>query len=90
MTSAEIGEQLGGAVAARREVEQRGRLVEPAGGDAAGLEIGVVDDVFEERNVGLDAAHAELAQAAVHALAGVVEFAAPGGHLHQQGIVIRA
>ncbi len=50
----------------------------------------MVDDVFEERNVGLDAAHAELAQAAVHALAGVVEFAAPGGHLDQQGIVIRS
>ncbi len=84
----QVGEQPGGAVAARGEVEQRGRLFQQAGGDAAGLEIGVVDDVFEERNVGLDAAHAELAQAAVHALAGVAEFAAPGGDLDQQGIVI--
>ena len=57
--------------------------------DVAGLEIGVVDDVFEKRNVGLDAAHAELAQRAVHALAGLCELAAPGRHLHQQRIVIR-
>ena len=37
---AQIGEQLGGAVAARGEAEQRGSLFEPAGGDVAGLKIG--------------------------------------------------
>ena len=36
---AQIGQQLGGAVAARRELEQLRRLVQPAGGDAARLEI---------------------------------------------------
>jgi hypothetical protein len=86
---AQVAEDARGAVAPRREAEQRGRFLEPARGHAAGLEIGVVDHVFEKRNVGLDAAHAELAQAAVHALAGVGEFAAPGGGLHQQGVVIR-
>ena len=37
----------------------------------------MVDDVFEERNVGLHAADAELAQRAVHALAGHVESRGP-------------
>ena len=49
----------------------------------------VVDHVFEERDVGLDAAHAELAEGAIHALAGVRELAAPGGDFHQQRIVVR-
>ena len=53
------------------------------------LEVRVVDHVFEERDVGLHAAHAELAQRAVHAVAGLVEFAAPGADLHQQRIVER-
>ena len=45
----------------RRGVDQRGRR-------RAGAEGLVVDDVFEERNVRLHAADAELAQRAVHAL----------------------
>ena len=85
----EVAQQFGGAVLARREFEQRGGFLEPSGAHVASLEIGVVDDVFEERDVGLDTAHAELAEAAVHALAGVRELASPGGGLDQQGIVER-
>ena len=63
--------RLRGAVLARGEGEERGRLIEKRGGDVARAEIGMVDDVFEERNVGLDAAHAEFAEGAVDALAGL-------------------
>ena len=69
--------------------EQRRSLVQKRRGRLAGLEVGMIDHVFEERNVGLDAADAELAQGAIHALAGVRELAAPGGDLHQQRIVVR-
>src|SRR6266705_3675058 len=47
----------------------------------------LVDHVFEERDVGLDTADAELAQAAVHALAGVSELASPSGGFAPPGIV---
>ena len=60
---AQVGQQPRGAVAPRREMEQRGSLVEERRGDAAGLKRGVVDHVLEERNVRLHAADAELAQA---------------------------
>ena len=49
----------------------------------------MIDHVFQERNVGLHAAHAEFAQRAVHALAGVREVASPRRDLHQQRIVKR-
>ena len=51
------------------------------------LEQRVIDHVLEERDIGLDAANAKLAQRAIHALAGLVEFAAPRRDLHQQRIV---
>ena len=78
----------GSAVLARREVEELRRLVDERRGDVAGAEIRVVDDVFEERNVRLDAADAEFAQRAVGAVAGVVELARPGADLHEQRIVV--
>ena len=87
---AEIGQQLGGAVAARRELEQLGRLVQPARGHVPRLEYRMVDDVFEERDVGLHAADAELAQARSMRWQALAEFAAPGGDLHQQRIVVTA
>ena len=43
----------------------------------AGLEIRMVDHVLQERDVRLHAAHAELPQRPVHALAGVPEIAVP-------------
>ena len=55
----------------------------------ARLERRVVDHVLEERNVGLHAADAELAQGAVHALAGFREVSAPARDLHEQRIVVR-
>ena len=69
---AEVGEQLGRAVAARRELEQLRRLVDERRGDVARQERRVGDHVLEERDVRLHAADAELAQRAVHALAGVL------------------
>ena len=66
---AEIREQLGGAVAAASETKQLRRFIEEGGGDFAGAETRMVDHIFEKRNVGLDAANAEFAQGAVHALA---------------------
>ena len=65
---AEVREQLGGAIAAAGKAKQFGRIVEKRGGDFAGAKFRVIDDVFDERNVGLDAADAELAEGAVHAL----------------------
>ena len=47
-----------------------GRIVEERRGDFAGAKFRVIDDVFDEGNVGGDAADAELAQRAVHAAAG--------------------
>src|SRR5438270_498608 len=48
----EVREQLRCAIAARFELEQLRRLFQPARAHAARLEIGVVDDVFEERDIG--------------------------------------
>ncbi len=49
----------------------------------------MVHHVFQERNVRLHPANAELPQAAVHPLTGVPELAPPRRHLHEQRIVIR-
>src|SRR5580700_7274185 len=49
----------------------------------------MVDDVFEERDVGLDAANPELAERAVHPLASFGKFCTPRRHLYEERIVIR-
>src|SRR5262249_43516534 len=85
----QIGEQLARAIAARGEFEELGRLLQPPCVDSASLEIGVIDDVLQKRDVGLHAAHTEFAEAAVHALAGIAELAAPSSGLDQEGIVER-
>src|ERR1051326_4969349 len=74
----QIREQLGGAVAARREAEQLEMFVEKRGGYVACLKLLVVDHVLKKRNVGLNAADAKFAESAVHALAGLVELAGHG------------
>ena len=56
---AEVREQLGGAVAAARKTEQFRRIIEKRCGDFAGAKFWVIDDVFDERNVGSHAADAE-------------------------------
>ncbi len=53
----------------------------------AGAERFVSDDVFEEGDVGFDAADAEFAEGAVHALAGGGEVAALCGEFDEHGIV---
>ena len=74
---AEEIQQLGRAVAARLELEQLGRGVDERRGRLAGAEFVVVNDVFQERDVRLHAADAELAQRAVHAVQRHVEGRAP-------------
>ena len=48
----------------------------------------VLDDVLEEGDVGFYAADAELAEGAVHALAGGLEVTASGGELDEHGVVV--
>ena len=85
----EVGEGAGGAVAAFAEFEELGLGVDELGVRLAGAEGLVGDDVFEERDVRFHAADAELAEGAIHALAGHREIAAHGGELHEHGIVER-
>ena len=53
-----------------------------------GAEGGVGNDILKKRDVGLDAADAELAQRAIHALAGHREIPPHGGDLHQHRIIV--
>src|SRR6266849_6067136 len=85
---AKIREQLGGAVATARETEQFGRLVEERGRDFAGAKLGMVHDIFDERDIRLHAANAEFAKGAIHALAGFGKIRAPGGDFDKQRIVV--
>src|SRR5581483_3295765 len=48
----------------------------------------MVDHVLQEGDVGLYAAYPELAQAAIHSLAGLAELASPGCRLNEQRIVV--
>src|SRR5882724_156071 len=85
---AEIGKQFGGAIAAARNAKEFGRVVEKRSSDFAGAEPGMIDDILEERNVGLDAANAKFAQSAIHTLARFRKIEAPGGDFHEERIVI--
>jgi len=85
----EIRQRAGGAVAADAELEQLGLGINELGVRLAGAEGFVGDDVFEERNVGLHASDAELAQGPVHALAGHRKIAAHRRDLHQHRVIIR-
>ena len=69
------------------ECEQLRRLVDEARGVAGVAELRMVDDVFEERQVGRDAADAEFAQRPVHARDRLGRRRRPGGDLLQQRIV---
>jgi hypothetical protein len=71
-----------------RPAEQLGGVVDERGGDLAGPEGRVQDQVVDERNVGAHAADAEFAQGAVHALDGLREGGRPGRDLDQQGVVV--
>jgi hypothetical protein len=65
---AEVAEDLGSAVALGDEAEELGGVVNEGGGGVAGDEGGVLDEVFEEGDVGLDAADAKFAKGTVGAL----------------------
>ena len=82
------GEHLGGTVAARRDVEQLRMLIKKGRGADAVQEIGMVDNVAQETDVGLDAAHPELDEHPVHMGGCLTEVQAVGGNLHQQRIVV--
>ncbi len=84
-----ICQGAGGAVAAAGELEEGGLGIDELGVCLSGAEGVIGDDVFEERDVRFHPADAELAEGAVHALAGHGEIAAHGGELHEHGIVIR-
>src|SRR6266481_8982757 len=85
---AQVREQLSGAVAAGGDAKKFGRLVEKRSGDFAGAETRMIDDILQKRNVGLDAANAKLAQRTIHALASFRKVQSPGGHFHEQRIII--
>ena len=53
------------------------------------VNVGMADQIQQERDVRLDAADAELAQRAVGALHRFLERAAPGRDLHQQRVEVR-
>ena len=85
---AEVKQELGGAVASAREVEEFRRVVEERSGDLTGAETRMIDHVFDKGDVGLHAANAKFAKGAVHAMAGAVEGVIPGGDFYQERIVI--
>ena len=49
---------------------------------------GILDDIFEEGNIGFHAPDAEFAKGSVHPLAGRFKIATTGGEFHQHGIVV--
>ena len=64
-------------------------MIEKRSGDFAAAKFRVVDDVFDERNIGGYAANAKFAQRAVHAIACFVEIFSPSGDFDEERIVIR-
>ncbi|MPL71091.1 hypothetical protein SDC9_16859 [bioreactor metagenome] len=84
----DVGQDLGAAVAPLLELEELGRGVDELRRVAHAQESRVLEQVDDEVDVGAHAADAELAQRAVHAVDGLVGGLRPGGHLHQQAVVI--
>ena len=85
---ADVAQDAGRAIAARRVLEQLGRLVDQRRVRLAGDERRVRQHVLEEREVGLDAADAELAQRAHRLAPHVVPLEAAGRDLDQQRVVV--
>jgi hypothetical protein len=85
---AQEAEHLRGPVALGMPADQVGRRVDERRGGRAPREFRVDQHVLEERDVRLHAADAEFAEAAVHALDGLVEGRGEGGDLDEQRIVV--
>src|SRR5579863_9170707 len=64
-------------------------MIEKRRRNFARAKLRMVDDIFDERNIGGDAADAEFAQSAIHAIAGFVEMFAPRGNFDEERVVIR-
>ena len=83
----DIGQKLGRPVAAPDGGEEFRRLVDEAGRVAGVAEFRVTDDVFEKGQVGGDAADAEFAERAVHAVDRFFGGRSPGGDFFEQRVV---
>ncbi len=81
---AEELDQAAGAVASLGKMEEFRRLINEACRAFARQEQGVLDDVFEELQVGGQAAYPELTQRAAHAACSLGAAVAPGGDLDEQ------
>ena len=79
-----------GAVASRTETEQFWGLFQEPGGNLASLEAGMVDDVLQELDIGLDATDPKFPQGPVSPGTSSGQSRVPCGELHQQRIVERA
>ena len=85
---AHVGEHARGTVLLGLETEKVGRCLNEACGHLTGSKGRMQYDVFEEGDVRLDAADPELAQASIHALAGLLHVIAARRDLYQERIVI--
>ena len=84
----EVAQELGHVVLGGLQVEQRRRRVDKVGGEFAGEERLGLEDVEEERDVGLDPAHAKLAERAVHLLDDGHEVLLLARELDEEGVVV--
>ena len=85
----DVTQQPRGPILSANELEQRRRLVDEARRAAADQESRVRHQIDEERDVRLDAADAELLQAAQHPAGGIDEAQSVRRHLDQHRIVKR-
>src|SRR5882724_2047820 len=85
---ADIGEKLGGAVAAARKTEKLRRLIKKRRRDFPGTKLRMVHDVLDERNIRFYTSNTELAKSAVHALASFGKIRAPSRDFDEQRVVI--
>ena len=84
---AEEVQELGRPVPPRLEPEEGGRGVDQGRVGLAGTEGLVVNDIFNERNVGLYPPDPHFPESPVHPLQGRLEVAGAGGQLDQQRII---
>src|SRR5216683_380759 len=86
---ADEGEQLGGPILTLGVLKKLGRLVDKARGETPLQELWMGDQLDEKRDIGFDAANAELLQAAFHVPGGVHKPKSGSRHFDEQGIVKR-